>query len=763
LEELVIEKIFEYVRFILFHMHFPLHTFANLLLLQPTKMMKKIRLISVFMLVFAFSQAQTKKELSLQEIWASPIFRAASVMGGEPMNDGKHYSTLEYAKEGTLIAKYSYATGLKVSDIFKQADILLNGKPVNFDDYTFSADESRLLVPTETEPIYRHSTRSSYVILDLNSKKASVLSAGKQQYASFSPDGKQVAFVKDNNLFVKNLETNAEVQITKDGKQNEIINGATDWVYEEEFALSKAFAWSPDGSKIAYLRFDEREVKEYNMQTFGSLYPGLYTFKYPKAGEDNSSVEVFVFDLVSKVNVKMKTGDDMNLYFPRFQWTSKGDELCVTRMNRHQNHLELLLANPKTGDVKLLMEEKSATYIDIHDNLTFLEDGKRFIWSSELGGYNHLYLYSMEGKKLGAITSGNFEVIKMYGFNQKTGVVYYQAAVPTPADRSIFSVKLSGKNNKQLSGGGGHQDASFSKDFSYYLLTKSLANEVPVYSLCDGNGKQIRLLEGNTLLKETIGSYNFSNKEFIDITTERGDVLKAWMIKPANFDPSKKYPVFMTVYGGPGHNTVENQWEGSNYLWYQLLAQKGYIIVSVDNRGTGQRGEAFKKSTYLQLGKLETEDQISAAKFLASQSYIDASRIGIQGWSYGGYMSSLCITKGADLFKMAIAVAPVTNWRYYDSIYTERFMQTPEENASGYDDNSPINHVARLKGKYLLIHGSGDDNVHFQNSVEMVSALVKANKQFDLFFYPDKNHGIYGGNTRLHLYTKMTDFILENL
>jgi len=314
-----------------------------------------------------------------------------------------------------------------------------------------------------------------------------------------------------------------------------------------------------------------------------------------------------------------------------------------------------------------------------------------------------------------------------------------------------------------LSGGGGHQDASFSKDFSYYLLTKSLANEVPVYSLCDGNGKQIRLLEGNTLLKETIGSYNFSNKEFIDITTERGDVLKAWMIKPANFDPSKKYPVFMTVYGGPGHNTVENQWEGSNYLWYQLLAQKGYIIVSVDNRGTGQRGEAFKKSTYLQLGKLETEDQISAAKFLASQSYIDASRIGIQGWSYGGYMSSLCITKGADLFKMAIAVAPVTNWRYYDSIYTERFMQTPEENASGYDDNSPINHVARLKGKYLLIHGSGDDNVHFQNSVEMVSALVKANKQFDLFFYPDKNHGIYGGNTRLHLYTKMTDFILENL
>lgn len=715
------------------------------------------------MFVFVFAQAQTKKDLSLQEIWASSTFRAATVMGGEPMNDGKHYSTLEFTKEGIQIAKYSYASGEKVSDIFKQSDTLLNGNPVNFDDYTFSADESRILVPTETEPIYRHSTRSSYVVIDLKAKKASVLSAGKQQYASFSPDGKLVAFVRDNNLFYKNLDSGAEVQITTDGKQNELINGATDWVYEEEFALSQAFQWSPDGSKIAYLRFDERDVKEYNMQTFGSLYPGLYTFKYPKAGEDNSLVQVFVYDLSSNARVKMLTGDDMNQYIPRFQWTAKGDQLCVTRMNRHQNHLELLLANPATGSVSTLLEERSATYIDIHDNLTFLSDGKRFVWSSELGGYNHLYLYSMDGKKLGAITSGNFDVTEVYGLNESNGTVYYNAAFPTPADRSIFSVKLNGKGTKQLNGGGGHYSAAFSGDFSYYLLTKSMANEAPVYSLCDGNGKQVRLLEGNVLLKETLNTYRLSKKEFFEITTERGDVLKAWMIKPADFDPGKKYPVFMTVYGGPGHNTVENQWEGSNYLWHQLLAQKGYIVVSVDNRGTGQRGEAFKKSTYLQLGKLETEDQISAAKFLQQQPYVDAARIGIQGWSYGGYMSSLCITKGADIFKMAIAVAPVTNWRYYDSIYTERFMQTPEENASGYDDNSPINHVARLKGKYLLIHGTGDDNVHFQNTVEMVTALVKANKQFDLFFYPDKNHGIYGGNTRLHLYTKMTDFITDNL
>jgi dipeptidyl-peptidase-4 len=369
----------------------------------------------------------------------------------------------------------------------------------------------------------------------------------------------------------------------------------------------------------------------------------------------------------------------------------------------------------------------------------------------------------MKGMRKGAITSGDFDVTEVYGVNEKTGLVYYQAATPAPSDRSIYSVKLNGKNNALLSGGSGHFDAAFSSDFSYYLLTSSKANEVLSFDLCDGKGKVLRNLESNALLKGVLAQYQLSDKEFFDFKTERGDQLMGWMIKPANFDASKKYPVFMTVYGGPGHNTVENQWEGRNYLWYQMLAQKGYIVVSVDNRGTGNRGEAFKKATYKQLGKLETEDQISAARYLQSLPYVDGQRIGIQGWSYGGYMSSLCITKGADVFKMAIAVAPVTNWRYYDSIYTERFMQTPEENASGYDDNSPINHVARLKGKYLLVHGTGDDNVHFQNTVEMVTALVKANKQFDLFFYPDKNHGIYGGNTRLHLYTKMTDFILENL
>ncbi|MCB0819400.1 MAG: S9 family peptidase [Bacteroidetes bacterium] len=726
----------------------------------------KTRLISAFIIsafLFSLSVFGQKKDLSLQEIWASNTFNAAFVIGGDPMEDGSRYSMLEFGREGLRVSAFSYATGEKLEDIFRQEDIQLDGKPIDFDSYEFSPGETKLLVPTEKEYIYRHSTRSRYVIIDLKAKKAQYLAEGKQQYAEFSPQGDKIAYVRDNNLFVKDLQSGAETQITKDGKQNEIINGASDWVYEEEFAISKAFEWSPSGDKIAFLRFDESAVKEYNMQTYGSLYPGIYSFKYPKAGEDNSLVQVFVYDQKSGKTVKMKTGDDKNQYIPRIKWNASGSQLCITRLNRHQNHLELLMANPADGGISILLEEKSNTYIDINDNLFFLNDGKHFVWSSELGGRNHVYLYDMQGNKKNAVTSGDFDVTEVYGVNDKSGMLYYQAAFPSPSDRSIFKVKLNGKGNKQLNGGGGHFDGAFSADYSYYLLTSSKANEAERFDLCDANGKVIRNIESNSLLTETLANYNLSAKEFFSFTTERGDILNGWMIKPPGFDQNKKYPVFMTVYGGPGHNTVENRWEGRTLLWHYMLAQKGYIVVSVDNRGTQYRGEAFKKATYMQLGKLETEDQISTAVYLQGLPYVDKSRIGIQGWSYGGYMSSLCITKGADIFKMAIAIAPVTNWRYYDSIYTERFMQTPDENASGYDDNSPINHVARLKGAYLLVHGTGDDNVHFQNSVEMVNALVKANKQFDFFAYPDRNHGIYGGNTRLHLFTKMTDFILKNL
>jgi len=735
-----------------------------LILATQNLTMKRIFAFISFILILQNFYCQGTKELTLKEIWASPTFRPEYIFGIASLKDGIHYSTLNADESGLKIEKHAYATSQKVADILVASEFKLpNGAALEFDDYVFNETETKILVATESEKIYRYSSKSSYVVIDIKSKTATYLSSGKQQYAGFSPDGKQIAFVKENNLYIKNLETGKETQITTDGLQNSIINGASDWVYEEEFALKEAFFWSPDNSKIAFLRFDEKLVKEFSMNTYGELYPGVYKFKYPKAGEDNSSVALKVYDLAANKTITMEVGNDMNQYLPRVKWTYNGAQLSVVRLNRHQNHLELLLCNPANGEVKMLLEEKSETYIDVNDNLTFLQDGKRFIWTSELGGFNHLYVYGMDGKRINALSSGNMDVTEFYGVDEKKGLVYFQSAAPTPMDRSIYVSNLNGKNQKVLVAGTGHQEPEFSSTFEYFVLNKSAANTPVSFEMYSGNGKLIRVLEANEKLKATLGTYKMASKEFFKFTTSAQVMLNGWMIKPADFDSKKRYPVFMTVYGGPGHNTVENQWEGANLLWYQLLAQKGYIVVSVDNRGTQFRGEAFKKSTYKQLGKLETEDQLEAARYLAGLSYVDGSRIGIQGWSYGGYMSSLCITKGADLFKMAIAVAPVTNWRFYDSIYTERFMQTPEENAAGYDDNSPINHVARLKGKYLLIHGTADDNVHFQNSAEMVTALVKANKQFDVFYYPDKNHGIYGGNTRLHLYTMMTDYILKNL
>ncbi len=716
--------------------------------------------------------AQKAKDLSLQEIWGSPSFRSKSVQGIRPMGDGNHYSTLAYDIEGVKIQKHPYLNPEQLTVIINAGKIVLpDSKKLTFDDYEFSADESKILVPTEFEPVYRHSGKSAFVIIDVASGKAEYLSKGKQMLAEFSPDGRKIAFVRDNDLFIRDLDNNTEKAVSTDGKINAIINGSTDWVYEEEFSFTKAFFWSPDSKKLAWFKFDERAVKQYSMPSYGNLYPENYAFKYPKAGEVNATVTAWIYDLQQSRAIQVQSGADASQYLARGKWTHNSSAFCITRLNRHQNHLELLLANPENGSIRLLMEEKSQTYIDVHNHLTFLNDGKHFIWVSELGGYNQIYLYGMDGKKVRRLTEFNADVTDFYGIDEKKGLIYYQMAYPAPWDRTLHVAKLSGKGSRQLIEGAGHQHAEFSTGFNYLIVNKTGAEEPLVSALYSGDGKMLRPLEENKELRQKLSEYRLGKREFFSFNPDYGPApkpaeswqLNGWMIKPPDFNPEKKYPVFMTVYGGPGNNTVENTWGGANHLWYQLLAQKGYIVVSVDNRGTGNRGEAFKKCTYLQLGKLETEDQMAAARYLAGLPFVDPNRIGIQGWSFGGYMASLCITKGAELFKMAIAVAPVTNWRYYDSIYTERFMKTPEENAAGYDDNSPINHVARLKGKYLLIHGTADDNVHFQNTVEMTSALIKANKQFDLFFYPDKNHGIYGGNTRLHLYTMMTDYILKNL
>ncbi|MFN4121750.1 MAG: S9 family peptidase [Flavobacteriales bacterium] len=728
----------------------------------------KIISIPIILLIFQVSLTQElmaqKNKLTLEEVWASAKFRPEFVFGIKSMNDGEHYSVLEFGQQSVSLEKYSYRTGEKVGSIFNSSKASApGGASLMFDSYIFSRDESKLLVPTASEQIYRYSSKADYMIIDIKTGKVTPVGEKKQLDAEFSPDGNHVAFVMDNNLYVKNLLNGQTTQITADGKMNHIINGAPDWVYEEEFALKKGFYWSADSKKIAFFRFDESEVKEFLMPTYGTIYPGEYRFKYPKAGEKNAIVSIHVFDLDTKSRLEIPTAKTPENYIPRIYWSPDNQSLMILRINRHQNHLEFLLADSRSGNVKLVLEEKSETYVEVNDDFRWLQGGKQFLISSEKDGYNHIYLYDINGKQMRQVTAGPWDVLSVDGVNEKEGWVYYHSAEMSPKEKHAYAVRLNGKGKKLLTPERGTHTVEYSEGFKYYINQRSDANSPFIFELYDGKGVKIRTIKDNADLSAKLKSYDLSPKTFFSFTNSVGIELNGWMIKPTGFDPSKKYPVLMYVYGGPGHNTVNDAWEGSNYLWHQYMAQNGYLIVSIDNRGTGKRGAAFKKSTYLQLGKVETEDQIDGAKYLASLPYVDADRIAIQGWSYGGYMSSLCITKGAAFFKLAIAIAPVTNWRFYDTIYTERYMRTPDENADGYDNNSPINHVDKLKGKYLLIHGTADDNVHFQNAVEMAASLIKNNKQFDTMFYPDKNHGIYGGVTRLHLYTLITNYVNTHL
>ena len=710
----------------------------------------------LFLAQHVFAQ---EKMIQLEDIWASRSFSPEWVWGINSMNDGIHYSSLNYGDKNVYITQYSYETGDSISTIVDSKD--LDG--ISFSDYSFSEDEKKVLLPTETESIYRYSSRSNYYVYDRETKIAQELSEGKQRLAQFSPDASKVAFVKENNIFIKDIINNTELQVTFDGEINKIINGATDWVYEEEFAFDNGMQWNASGNKIAFYRFDEEKVPEFSMDLFTDLYPSQSKFKYPKAGETNSTVELFIYDLNSKKTTKANISVEEEFYIPRIKWTLDENVLSVQRMNRHQNQLDFILVDAKDGSSQTIFTENDAAYIDVTDNLTFLNDGKYFIWTSEKSGYNHIYLYNLKGKQVRQITKGNYDVTDFYGIDESNNTVYFASSERSPMHRDVYAVQLNGKNKKTLTNKTGTNSATFSTNYKYFINQYSNANTPYYFSLFDAKGNEVRMLKDNSNLNNSLAEYALSQKEFFNFKTTEGIDLNGWMMKPHNFDETKQYPVFMYLYGGPGSQQVTDSWGGSNFLWYQMLTQQGYIVACVDNRGTGARGSEFKKCTYQQLGKLETEDQIEANRYLANLPYVDGSRIGIFGWSYGGYMSSLCLLKGADEFKMAIAVAPVTNWRYYDTIYTERYMRTPQENAAGYDDNSPINHVEKLKGKYLLVHGSADDNVHYQNTMEMTNALVNANKQFDLFIYPNKNHGIYGGYTRLHLFTKMTNFIKENL
>jgi dipeptidyl-peptidase-4 len=706
----------------------------------------------------AFIAVSQENLLSVEKIWKQYEFFPASVAGFRSMNDGDYFSKITQTDKGPSVTKHAF------TDYEGEGETLISAKllsEIGIDDYSFNADETKALVATQTKPIYRRSFAAVYYLVDLKTKEVQPLDSERepQTLAEYSPDGKHVSYIFENNIYVKDIGTGNVKRLTNDGKKNTIINGTTDWVYEEEFAITKAYGWSPDSKAIAYLRFDESEVREYNMKYFYDLYPDLYTFKYPKAGEANSKVTAHVVGLYGKP-IKLDLGEYE--YIPRMKWSSKENKLVIQTLNRHQNELKYHLISVEGTQIasKNFYTETSDTYVEIDDNLLILEDGKTILRTSEQDGYNHIYALSFDGKSR-QITSGNWDVIECFGIDEKN-MVYYSSAEFGAIHQTLHKVDLKGKRNMCISKKTGNNEASFSNGMKFFIKTYSNANTAPIYTLCDNSGKEIAVMEDNKDFMNKLTTYTLQPKQFLTFEGHETE-LNGWMIKPKDFDPTKKYPVYLNIYGGPGSNTVSDAWGGVNYMYHQLLAQSGYIVVSVDPRGTMRRGAKFKKSTYLQLGKLEVEDFIAVAKELQQMRFVDPERIGIMGWSYGGFMTSLAMTKGADYFKMGIAVAPVTSWRYYDNIYTERFMRTPAENASGYDDNSPINHVNKLKGKFLLIHGSGDDNVHYQNTMEMVNALVAADKDFDLFIYPNKNHGIYGGNTRNHLFRMMYKYTMENL
>ena len=718
--------------------------------------MKKDNLINLFFLISSILFGQ--KELTNNDIFYSNKFSQDYIYGLKSMKDGTHYTTLSMG-DTVSIEKFSYDDFKKIETILKSSDM----KDLEFSGYSFDNSENLILLETQTEKIYRYSKKSIYYVYDLVSKDLKKIFDKKISLASFSPNSKYISYVYRNNIYLFDIETNKSKKITHKGLINKTICGGTDWVYEEEFGLVKGYEWSSNSNYIAYYIFDESKVNEFSMDIFkGGLYPSQEKFKYPKAGERNSNVQINIYDIQSDINVIADVNKKSETYLPRIKWTNNTNMLFVQRLNRHQNHLELLSVDPSSGKSEIILEEKDKYYIEIHDNLTFYKDDSGFLWTSEKDGFNHIYLYQISGKERRQITKGNWEVTNFYGYDDKNKVLYFQSNEESPLERNIYRVNIWGKSKKKLSKKSGTNSASFNSNFSYFINTYSNANLPNAITLNNNTGEVIKKLKNSESLLGSLSEYELTSKEFFNFKTEQGIKLNGWMMKPYNFDESKKYPVLMYVYGGPGSQTVLDSWD-RNYMWYQMLCQQGYIVVSIDNRGTGGRGAEFKKCTYKELGKLETIDQIEGAKYLANLGYTDENRIGIWGWSYGGYMSSLCLLKGNKYFKSAIAVAPVTNWRFYDTIYTERYMQTPQENPNGYDLNSPINHVDSLKGNFLLIHGSADDNVHVQNTYEMVDALIKSNKQFDLFIYPDKNHGIYGGTTRLHLFTKITDFINKKL
>ncbi len=674
--------------------------------------------------------------------------------------DGEHYTAINPAH--TMIVKYSYRTGAPVDTLFnvaKARECTFD----TFDNYTISSNGHHILIYCDVEAIYRRSTCATVFDYDVRRNYLKALSdtPGKAMIPTYSPDGRMCAYVKNNNIWIRKFDYDTEIQITKDGELNKVLNGVTDWVYEEEFSVTNLMAWSPDSEILAYVRSDESAVPEYSMQIYGDdTYPSYYAYKYPKPGEKNSTVSVKAYNLSSKDTKTLDIPMDNDGYIPRITFTTQSDQLAVMTLNRNQNRFSMFYVNPKSGVSKLILKEENKCYVDSEwlSSIQFSAGG--FTYVSEQDGYAHVYLYSPTGVMLRQITKGNWDVTKLIGYDEATKTTYYESAEESPIRRSVYKIDAKGVKTK-LSKQVGTNSAAFSANYAYYVNRFSNATTPMKITVNDTKKNQeLRTLIDNQALVGKLSATSYSPKEFFTITTASGYELNAWMVKPANFDKNKQYPVMMTQYSGPNSQQVLDQF---GFDWEQYLASKGIMVVCVDGRGTGARGEAFRKCTYLQMGVLESQDQVEAAQALAQLPYVDGSRMAIWGWSFGGYNTLMALTVGKGTFKVGIAVAPPTDWRYYDTVYTERFMRTPQENEKGYAVTSPLRRVNEMQGKLLLIHGSADDNVHFTQTMQYAEALVQANKQFDMHVYKDRDHGIYGKNTRYHLYTKMSNYLIENL
>ena len=732
--------------------------------------MKKLSILMMLCLCVCFGYAQ---QVTLKEV-ATSAYRTEGIYGIKPMLDGEHYTQI--SRDGKKIVKYSFKTGKEVGTVF-DVETARDCTLKSFDDYIMSPDETKILIQTETKPIYRHSFTAIYYIFNVRNNTIEPLSdGGPQQVPLFSPDGNQIAFVRENNIYlVKLLFGNSESQVTKDGKYNEVLNGIPDWVYEEEFAFNRAFDFNADGTMLAYIRFDESKVPMYSFPWYKGLkpsleeyrvYPGAYEYKYPMPGIDNSKVTVHTFDIKTKVTREMDLPLDPDGYIPRIQFTDDANVLAIMTLNRHQNRFDLYFANPRSTLCKLAVRDNAEQYIkeDAYGSMAFYPEN--FVMMSERDGYNHLYLYTAGGHLIKQITKGEFEVKNFLGWDTKSNTYYYTSNEGSPLRTAIYKIDSKGRKTK-LSSKEGSNRAIFSKNMKYYINTFSNINTPPVITINDNNGKTLTTLVDNQKLVQKVAGIQMPIKEFFTFKTSDGVELNGWMMKPANFDPSKKYPVIMHQYSGPGSQQVLDQWgigaRRDGGIFEAYMADRGFISVCVDGRGTGGRGAAFEKCTYMNLGVKEARDQVETALYLGTLPYVDAKNIGIWGWSFGGYTTLMSMSEGTPVFKAGVAIAAPTDWRFYDTVYTERFMRTPNENMEGYEAASAMNRVDKLHGELLLIHGTADDNVHLRNASEYSEALVQADKQFDMHIYTNRNHGIRGGNTTKHLLTRVTNFFIEHL